>query len=59
MSEGDESAALTELAKRRGFFFGSSEAYGGVGGFYTYGPQGAALKSNVEEAWREIGRAHV
>ncbi|ELZ95229.1 glycyl-tRNA ligase [Haloferax mucosum ATCC BAA-1512] len=53
MSEGSESAALAELAKRRGFFFGSSEAYGGVGGFYTYGPQGAALKSNVEEAWRE------
>ncbi|WP_416838222.1 glycine--tRNA ligase [Haloferax sp. DFSO52] len=53
MSEGTESAALAELAKRRGFFFGSSEAYGGVGGFYTYGPQGAALKSNVEEAWRE------
>ncbi|WP_411964960.1 glycine--tRNA ligase [Haloferax sp. YSMS24] len=53
MSEGAESAALAELAKRRGFFFGSSEAYGGVGGFYTYGPQGAALKSNVEEAWRD------
>ncbi|KTG29300.1 glycine--tRNA ligase [Haloferax profundi] len=53
MSEGTESAALAELAKRRGFFFGSSEAYGGVGGFYTYGPQGAALKSNVEEAWRD------
>jgi glycyl-tRNA synthetase len=44
---------LTELAKRRGFFFGSSEVYGGVGGFYTYGPQGAALKRNVEEAWRD------
>ncbi|WP_396611100.1 glycine--tRNA ligase [Haloferax sp. S1W] len=53
MSEGAESAALVELAKRRGFFFGSSGAYGGVGGFYTYGPQGAALKSNVEEAWRD------
>ncbi|WP_410766078.1 glycine--tRNA ligase [Haloferax sp. DFSO60] len=53
MSEGSESAALAELAKRRGFFFGSSESYGGVGGFYTYGPQGAALKSNVEEAWRD------
>ncbi|KAB1187095.1 MULTISPECIES: glycine--tRNA ligase [Haloferax] len=53
MSEGTESAALAELAKRRGFFFGSSESYGGVGGFYTYGPQGAALKSNVEEAWRD------
>jgi glycyl-tRNA synthetase len=44
---------LTELAKRRGFYFGSNEAYGGVGGFYTYGPQGAALKRNVEAAWRD------
>ncbi|MFB6133816.1 MAG: glycine--tRNA ligase [Halanaeroarchaeum sp.] len=45
--------ALTELAKRRGFFFQSSEPYGGVAGFYTYGPHGAALKANVEERWRE------
>ncbi|MFB6070561.1 MAG: glycine--tRNA ligase [Halanaeroarchaeum sp.] len=44
---------LAELAKRRGYFFQSSEAYGGVSGFYTYGPQGAALKANVEDAWRE------
>jgi len=44
---------LTELAKRRGFFFQSSEAYGGVSGFYTYGPEGAALKANVEDAWRD------
>ncbi|WP_129114159.1 glycine--tRNA ligase [Halegenticoccus tardaugens] len=45
--------AISELAKRRGFFFGSSEAYGGVAGFYTMGPQGAALKGNVESAWRD------
>jgi glycyl-tRNA synthetase len=45
--------ALTELAKRRGFFFQSSGVYGGVAGLYTYGPQGAALKANVEESWRE------
>ncbi|GGL35287.1 glycine--tRNA ligase [Halarchaeum grantii] len=45
--------ALTELAKRRGFFFQSSEAYGGVSGFYTYGPQGATLKEHVEDTWRE------
>ncbi|GAD51242.1 glycyl-tRNA synthetase [Halarchaeum acidiphilum MH1-52-1] len=45
--------ALTELAKRRGFFFQSSETYGGVSGFYTYGPQGASLKERVEETWRE------
>ncbi len=44
---------LTELAKRRGFFFQSSGAYGGVSGFYTFGPHGASLKRNVEEAWRE------
>ena len=45
--------ALAELAKRRGFFFGSNGAYGGTAGFYTFGPQGAALKRNVEGAWRD------
>jgi glycyl-tRNA synthetase len=49
----DELATVAELAKRRGFFFPAVEAYGGVAGFYTYGPQGAALKRNVEEAWRD------
>jgi glycyl-tRNA synthetase len=49
----DEGERLTELAKRRGFFLQSAGAYGGVSGFYTYGPQGAALKDNVEDAWRD------
>ncbi|MCU4925902.1 glycine--tRNA ligase [Halobacteria archaeon AArc-dxtr1] len=49
----DVSEQLVELAKRRGYFFQSSGAYGGVGGFYTFGPQGAALKDNVEDAWRD------
>jgi len=58
MSEADatrraDRAALVELAKRRGFFFQTSEPYGGVAGFYTFGPAGAALKHNVEAAWRE------
>ena len=48
-----ESERVTELAKRRGFFFQTAEAYGGAAGFYTYGPTGAALKENVQEAWRE------
>ncbi|MXV62960.1 glycine--tRNA ligase [Natronorubrum sp. JWXQ-INN-674] len=47
------SEKLVELAKRRGYFFQSSGAYGGVGGFYTFGPQGASLKGNVEDAWRD------
>ncbi len=48
-----ETAALAELAKRRGFFFASNEAYGGTAGFYTYGPEGAALKRNLEDLWRD------
>jgi len=54
MSEGeDRSGDLTELAKRRGFFLQSAGAYGGVSGFYTFGPQGASLKDNIEDTWRD------
>ena len=42
---------ITALAKRRGFVFQSSEIYGGIGGFYDYGPLGAVLKRNVKDAW--------
>ncbi len=48
-----DDASVTELAKRRGFFFASAAAYGGAAGFYTFGPEGAALKRNVEAAWRD------
>ncbi|WP_255192976.1 glycine--tRNA ligase [Natronobeatus ordinarius] len=62
MSEEATSEKLVELAKRRGYFFQSSGVYGGVGGFYTFGPQGASLKSNLEDAWREryaLGEGHM
>src|SRR5690348_2083941 len=42
---------ITALAKRRGFIFQSSEIYGGIGGFYDYGPLGSVLKRNVKDAW--------
>ncbi len=42
---------ITALAKRRGFIFQSSEIYGGIGGFYDYGPLGSILKRNVKNAW--------
>jgi len=46
---------ITALAKRRGFIFQSSEIYGGIGGFFDYGPLGSILKRNVKNAWwREI-----
>lgn len=44
---------VSQLAKRRGFYFQSSEAYGGVAGFQTFGPQGAELKRNIENSWRD------
>ncbi len=49
-----ETGELAELAKRRGFFFPSNDAYGGTAGFYTYGPEGATLKRNIEDVWRDI-----
>ena len=42
---------IVSLCKRRGFIFQSSEIYGGINGFWDYGPMGAELKRNVKEAW--------
>ena len=44
---------IAELSKRRGFFFQSSEAYGGVAGFQTFGPEGAEVKRKIENSWRK------
>jgi len=42
---------IVSLCKRRGFVFQSSEIYGGINGFWDYGPLGAELKRNVKETW--------
>lgn len=42
---------LVSLCKRRGFIFQSSEIYGGLQGFYDYGPLGVELKNNIKNAW--------
>ncbi|PJD94461.1 MAG: glycine--tRNA ligase [Parachlamydia sp.] len=42
---------LVALCKRRGFIFQSSEIYGGINGFWDYGPLGVELKRNLKEAW--------
>jgi len=50
---------LVALCKRRGFLFQSSEIYGGIQGFWDYGPAGVELKRNVREAWwRDMVTAH-
>src|SRR3954466_5633996 len=43
--------AIMALCKRRGFIYQASEIYGGINGFWDYGPLGAQLKKNLREAW--------
>src|SRR5437763_15413902 len=42
---------LVSLCKRRGFIFPSSEIYGGMGGFWDFGPLCAEMKNNIKRAW--------
>jgi glycyl-tRNA synthetase len=50
---------LVALCRRRGFLFQSSEIYGGLNGFWDYGPLGVELKRNIKEAWwRDMVSAH-
>src|SRR5882762_6244404 len=47
----DRMEKIVSLCKRRGFIFQSSEIYGGINGFWDYGPLGAELKRNVKDYW--------
>lgn len=56
MSESTAPAAvametIVALCKRRGFIFQSSEIYGGLNGFFDYGPLGVELKKNIRDCW--------
>jgi glycyl-tRNA synthetase len=42
---------IVSLAKRRGFIFQSSEIYGGLAGFWDYGPLGVELVNNIKSLW--------
>ncbi|HVC36595.1 MAG TPA: glycine--tRNA ligase [Candidatus Dormibacteraeota bacterium] len=42
---------IVSLAKRRGFVFQASEIYGGLAGFYDYGPLGVELVNNLKQEW--------
>jgi glycyl-tRNA synthetase len=50
---------LVALCKRRGFIFQSSEIYGGIGGFWDFGPLGTEFKRNIRDAWwRDMVTSH-
>jgi glycyl-tRNA synthetase len=42
---------IVSLCKRRGFVFPSSEIYGGIGGFWDFGPLGVLMKNNIKRLW--------
>ncbi|HLP79026.1 MAG TPA: glycine--tRNA ligase [Acidobacteriota bacterium] len=42
---------IATFCKRKGIIFPSSEIYGGMTGFFDYGPIGVELKNNVKGAW--------
>ena len=50
-NEQDLMERIVALAKRRGFIYPSSEIYGGINGFWDYGPLGVELKRNLKDAW--------
>lgn len=54
-----EMEKLVSLCKRRGFLFQSSEIYGGLNGFWDYGPLGVELKRNIKDCWwRDMVSGH-
>lgn len=50
----DKHRIVSEIARRRGFFWGAFEIYGGQSGFLDLGPLGSGLKREIENNWREF-----
>ena len=50
----DKYDLLSDLAKRRGFFWPSFEIYGGVSGYLDLGPLGTRLKRRIEDLWLQL-----
>lgn len=42
---------IVSLCKRRGFIFAASDIYGGINGFWDFGPLGTELKNNIRDLW--------
>jgi glycyl-tRNA synthetase len=51
MPEANVMEQIVSLCKRRGFIYPASEIYGGINGFWDYGPLGTLLKNNIRDWW--------
>ncbi len=52
--ERDKNLTIDELAnfcKQKGFVFRSSDVYGGLAGFWDFGPIGVELFNNIKQSW--------
>lgn len=47
----DKLEKIINLAEKRGFVYKSYEIYGGLRGFYDFGPLGVLLKNNIKKLW--------
>ena len=54
MKNGDKFEKVSEMARRRGFFWPSYEIYGGASGFINWGPLGSVMKRKIEDKFRDI-----
>ncbi len=48
---GAQLETIVNLCKHKGYIFQSSDIYGGIAGFYDYGPLGVELKNNIKKLW--------
>ncbi|CAK0785073.1 hypothetical protein CVIRNUC_008279 [Coccomyxa viridis] len=46
-------AAMTGVMERKLFIIPSFKIYGGVAGFFDFGPPGCAVKQNITQLWRQ------
>src|SRR5215217_3371745 len=51
MAKKIDMAKFAKFCKDMGFIYQSSEIYGGINGFWDYGPLGVELKRNIKDAW--------
>ncbi|HIH04702.1 TPA: glycine--tRNA ligase [Candidatus Woesearchaeota archaeon] len=42
---------MASFCKRKGFVYPTAEVYGGLSGFFDFGPAGVELKNNIKAAW--------
>ncbi len=57
-NQNDKVSKIVSLCKRRGIIFQNSEIYGGIQGFYDYGPIGVLMKQNWKNIWWQENITH-